>query len=67
MENLKLIDIQSIDTNEGQQILLLFKDIETGQRKNIITKKIKHYLDDIVTAEFLDEIYINIPLFNENN
>jgi hypothetical protein len=67
MENLKFIELEVIDTNEGEQMLLLFKDIYTEEKKIIITKKIRHYLDDIVSEEFLEEIYINIPLFYENH
>ena len=67
MENLKFIELEFIDTNEGEQMLLLFKDIYTEEKKTIITKKIRHRLDDIVTEEFLQEIYINLPLYYENH
>lgn len=66
MENLKFIDLQYIETNECGGLLLIFKDIYTQEKKTIITNKIKHRLDDIVSEEFLDEIYINIPQFYEN-
>lgn len=67
MENLKFIDLQYIETNECGGLLLIFKDIYTEEKKTIITNKIKHRLDDIVSEEFLDEIYINIPQFYENH
>lgn len=67
MENLKFIDLQYIETNECGGLLLIFKDIYTQEKKTIITNKIKHRLDDIVSEEFLDEIYINIPQFYENH
>lgn len=67
MENLKFIDLQYIETNECCGLLLIFKDIYTQEKKTIITNKIKHRLDDIVSEEFLDEIYINIPQFYEKH
>lgn len=45
---------------------LEYKSILTGESYFIETKKIRHRLDELVTIEFLEEIYINTPKYNEN-
>ena len=66
MEQLRLLNIKMIGESPNYTMELEYKSILTGESYFIETKKIRHRLEEVVTIEFLEEIYINTPNYNAN-
>lgn len=66
MERLTLASIDSVNDNDRREIKLTFKSIYTNLTYIFIVDKIRHRLNEVVSLEFLQEIYINTPKYNEN-
>ena len=66
MERLTLHSLDFNTEPHERFYVLTFMCLDTGNTIIINTDKIRHRLRDIVSSEFLNELYVELPNYYEN-